>query len=257
MRKLFFIVGLLLFSFGKNFGQATDAPILVKQGMDLIAAKNEEAALEKFKAALKSDPNNYEAACKASLLCSKIGNRQTDINKKKEYFVLAKQYAVKSLKIKPDDAESNYVMAVAMGRIALIAGTKDKVAASRDIKKYVDMALKYNPEHAGAWHVLGKWNYEMSNLNIAEIAVAKTLFGGVPPGATKDEAIRCYKKAIELDPTYILYRLDLAAAYNSIAMKEEAINTLKKAVELPPRTEDDPRYIKKGKEMLLEIESKK
>ncbi len=257
MRNLFYIVVIAFLSFGKIYAQATDAPLLNEQGEKLIAAKKEEAALEKFKAALKSDPFNYVAAWNASFLCSKIGNRQNDINKKKEYFVTAKQYAVKALKINPNDAESNFVMAVAMGRMALISGTKDKIAASRDIKKYADLALKFNPNHAGAWHVLGKWNYKMANLNFAEVAVANTLFGGIPPGATEDEAIRCYNKAITLDPTYILYQLDLAEVYNSKGMKDKAIETLKKAIALPPRTEDDPQYIQKGKELLATVESEK
>lgn len=257
MRILFFVAAIIVFAIGEVDAQATDAPLLNEQGEKLIAAKKEEAALEKFKAALKSDPFNYVAAWNASYLCSKIGNRQTDINKKKEYFVTAKQYAVKALKINPNDAESNFVMAVAMGRMALISGTKDKIAASRDIKKYADLALKFNPNHAGAWHVLGKWNYKMANLNFAEIAVANTLFGGIPPGATEDEAIRCYNKAIALDPTYILYQLNLAEVYNSKGMKDQAMEILKKAMALPPRTEDDPLYIQKGKELLSSIESKK
>lgn len=257
MRSLLLFAVIIASSLGKIYAQATDAPLLNEQGEKLIAAKKEEAAFEKFKSALKSDPFNYVAAWNASFLCSKIGNRQEDLNKKKEYFVMAKQYAVKALKINPNDAESNFVMSVALGRMALISGTKDKVAASRDIKKYADLALKFNPNHAGAWHVLGKWNYKMANLNFAEVAVANTLFGGIPPGATEEEAIRCYNKAIALDPTYILYQLDMAEAYNSKGMKEKAMDTLKKAIVLPARTEDDPQYIQKGKELLAAVEKEK
>ena len=75
MDRVFLVFFLISLIHKNGFSQASDAPQLVKQGIDLIAAKNEEAALEKFKDALKSDPNNYEAAWNASFLCSRIGNR--------------------------------------------------------------------------------------------------------------------------------------------------------------------------------------
>lgn len=246
----------LIFSFQYLIAQSSDAPLLVKQGKDLLSLMKEEDALEKFKGALKSDPNNYEGAWYASLMCSRIGNRQSDETKKKEYFVTAKQYAVKSLKLNPTDAESNFVMSVAMGRMALISGTKDKVAASRDIKNYADLAIKYNPNHAGAWHVLGKWNYEVSNLNFAERAVANSLFGGIPD-ADINKSIECYIKSISLDPNDILFYLDLAKAYHNIESDAKAIETLKKAMVLKPRFEDDANYLVQCKKLLDELQNPK
>ncbi len=254
MKKII-AIAFLLFSFQYLIAQSSDAPLLVKQGKDLLAQTKEEDALEKFKGALKSDPNNYEAAWHASLMCSRIGNRQADENKKKEYFVVAKQYAVKSLKLNPADAESNFVMAVAMGRMALISGSKDKVAASRDIKNYADLAIKYNPNHAGAWHVLGKWNYEVANLNFAERAVANSLFGGLPEGADVKTAIDCYNKAISLDSENVLFYLDLAKAYQNIELDPKANETLKKALTLKPKVKDDNNYLLQCKKMLDDIQA--
>ncbi len=247
---------IFLFSFQFIIAQSSDAPLLVKQGKDLLAQMKEEDALEKFKAALKSDPNNYEAAWNASLMCSRIGNRQTDDTKKREYFVTAKQYAVKSLKLNPTDAESNFVMAVAMGRMALISGSRDKVAASRDIKNYAELAIKYNPNHAGAWHVLGKWNFEVANLNFAERAVANSLFGGIPDGDI-NKSIECYIKAISLDANDILFYLDLAKAYQDNEANEKAIDALKKALALKPRFQDDASYLVQCKKLLEVIQTQK
>ncbi len=247
---------ILFFSCQLLFAQSTDSPLLVKQGKDLLAQMKEEEALEKFKSAIKSDPNNYEAACNASLMCSRIGNRQTDETKKREHFVMAKQYAVKSLKINATDVQSNYVMAVAMGRMALISGAKDKVAASRDIKNYADMALKYNPNHANAWHVLGKWNYEVSNLNFAERAIANSLLGGIPDGDI-NKSIECYIKAIGLDANNILFYLDLAKAYHNNESDDKAIETLKKTFALRPIVKDDANYLDQCKKLLDEIQMQK
>ncbi len=96
--------------------------------------------------------------------------------------------------------------------MALNSSTKEKVAASRSIKKYAELALKYDPKNAGAWHVLGRWNYGVATLNLAERTAAKALFGGLPEGSL-DRAIACYKKSMRYDPDYLLNYLELGKAY--------------------------------------------
>lgn len=251
MKKIF--IGLLCF-YSFHISAQTDVDGLIAAGKQLDQAAKEEEALQKFVAVLKMDPENYEANWQASFLFSRIGNRQTDNEKQKQYFITAKVYAQKALKLNPTDAESNFVMAVAMGRMALISGPKDKVGASREIKLYADLAIKYNPNHAGAWHVLGKWNFEIANLNFAEKAAANTFFGGVPDGASVQNAINCYKKAIELRPNFILYYLDLAIAYDNLDDSANAISTLKTAIALKPITEDDPAYLKKCNDLLIKLQ---
>jgi tetratricopeptide (TPR) repeat protein len=184
---------LLTWSF-KVFPQASVSSMLQK-AKTLDETAHEEEALQEYLSILKLDPANNEATRNISLLYSKIGNREKESDNKKAYFKVASQYATNALKQNPSDAESNFCMAVALGRMALISSPKEKVAASRDIKKYAELALSFNPTHAGAWHVLGKWNYEVANLNFAERAAADYLFGGIPDGSL-DEAVKDYIKAI-------------------------------------------------------------
>lgn len=234
------------------FAQSPQVSTLLQEGKNLDATAHEEDALLKYLDALKLDPGNYEAAWNSSYLYSRIGNRLADNGKKQQYFNLAKKYAQKALQLDSSDAESNYVMAVAMGRMALISPAKEKVAASRDIKKYSELAIQYNPNHAGAYYVLGKWNYEVANLNFAERTAAKYLFGGVPDG-TLDYAIKDYLKAIKLAPDYILYYLDLAIALNEKQLTDETKKVLNQALELKPKTEDDPAYLKQCRELLATL----
>ncbi|HNF72476.1 MAG TPA: hypothetical protein PLP34_08680, partial [Chitinophagaceae bacterium] len=132
---------------------------LISQAQKLELQKNESAALEKYKQALLTDKHNLDALCGASFMCARIGNRETNSDKKNAYFRTAKVFAEEAMKINPNSSNANYMMAVAMGRIALISGPRDKVAASRDIKKYASAAVKLDPAQRGAWHVLGKYNY--------------------------------------------------------------------------------------------------
>jgi hypothetical protein len=90
-----------------------------------LLAKNEPATLACYKQILILDKNNIDALCGASFMCSRIGNREKDAAKKKSFFNTAKIFAQQALKINSNYSQANYVMAVAMGRIALISGSQD------------------------------------------------------------------------------------------------------------------------------------
>jgi len=234
--------------------QTLNTDSLLKVASALEEGAQEEASLTDYLAVLKASPLNYEANWHTSFLYSKIGNRQTNPDTKKQDFVTAKLYAVKALKLNPSDAEANYVMAVAMGRMALLLGGQDKVDAANDIKRYVDLALKSNPNHAGAWHVLGKWHYEIATLSWVEKQAANMFLGGIDGTGSLAESVNCYKKAIALSPAYILYYLDLAITYVQQGDKPNAISTLQKALSLPVKTEDDPMYLKQCQLLLNNIQ---
>ncbi len=191
-------------------------------------AYKENDALAKYNAIYAADNTNYEAVYNISYMNSRIGYRTLDAAAKKNYYFKAKEFATKALQLNGTDAESNFVMAVAMGRMAEIASTKERVAASKDIKKYSDLALKYNPNHAGAWHVLGKWNYRVANLSFAEESAAK-LLGGKLDAASNTRAIECLNNAIRLGKQTMMYHYDLANVYNKIGKTAEAKEQLTKA----------------------------
>jgi regulator of microtubule dynamics protein 3 len=237
--------------------QTKDAQIkeLIASADKLRDANNEALAITKYDAVLKLDPTHYEALHSISLMYSRVGNRfgAEDQAKKVEFFNKAKSYAEKAMQANPTDAEGQFVMGVAMGRMALISDAKGRVAASKDIKKYAEAAIRYNPQHAGAWDILGRWNTKVANLSFAEKAAANLLFGGVPEGASNENAIRCFQNALTYKPNYILYMYDLATSYyqvKNIAKCKELLNAL---IALPPVTLDDPGTQKEAKMMLSSI----
>ncbi len=151
-----------LIVFGMSGLQFTFSQTALQQAQQLQQSGKETEALTKYLEVLKDDPNNYDALCSTSLLYSRIGNRFTEKAKQTEYFTKAKTYGQKAIDKNPDDDESNYVMATALGRYAIIAPVKEKVSLSHEIKTYVDKALHINPQHGGAWNVLGLWNWGMA-----------------------------------------------------------------------------------------------
>lgn len=234
------------------FAQMPAVVMLLQEGKKLDESAHEAAALQKYLEALNLDPANYVATWNCSFLYSRIGNRENVDATRNKYFNLAKKYATKALVIDSSDVASNYVMAVALGRMALISPAKEKVAASRSIKHYAERALYYDPNHAGAYYVLGKWNYEVANLNFAERSAAKLLFGGIPNGSL-DNAIKNFAQSIKLDPGYLIAYPDLAKSLEEKGYREEAKKILTAALTLPPKTEDDPAYLQQCRQMLEKL----
>jgi tetratricopeptide (TPR) repeat protein len=239
----------LLFICSVSVVQAQDVAYLVSQGKDLEKQMKDQEALLKYLEALKLAPNDVPALCAAADMYCILGNRQNDKKKKVEYYTAARTYAGNALKQSPSNADANYSMAVAMGRMALISSGKEKVQNVREIKKYCDAALATNPNHIRATHVLGKWHYEVSTLNFAEKAALKVIYGGLPPASLPD-AIKYFEKTRSLDASFVLNYLELAKAYKENGQSDKAIDVLTRLQKLPPKTADDPSYKAEGKKML-------
>lgn len=212
---------------------AQDNRKLARQADSLYKAYEEQEALNLYEQLLDREPGNLKALWRASFLYSRLGHTFDNEDRQKKYYNKAISLAERALAADSTSSQANFVMAVAKGRKALISGTKQRVAASRAIKKYADLALRYDSTNAGAWHVLGRWNFKIANLSWLERLAANTLFGGIPGDASNEKAARYIKKAISLDDQYILYYYDLAQVYKALGREAKAIETCQEAINLP------------------------
>ncbi|WP_291911228.1 tetratricopeptide repeat protein [Chitinophaga sp. CB10] len=247
------IITASMFLLGALISQAQTVDEMVAQAKQLEVQMKEQEAFDKDKEILKIQPTQLDALIQASEMASRIGNRQKDKAAKTNYFNQAKDYAGAALKVNPNSAMANYAMSVAMGRMALISGAKDKVAASKDVKKYADLAIKLDPGFGPAYHVLGKWNYEVATLNVFERSAAKMLFGGIPEGSLSN-AIANFEKCRQLAPGFILNYYELARAYKENDQEDKAVEVLKKALTLRNTTYDDASIKADIKKMLDDLQ---
>jgi len=124
---------------------------------------------------------------------------------------------------------------------------------SKEIKKEADLAIKYNQNNDIAYHVLGRWNRKIANLSFIEKGFADLFLGGVPQGATNDEAIRNFKKAIEINPTYINHYLELGITYEMMDNDRQAIEAFKKCLDLELSSAKDKEHKDIAKEHLDDL----
>lgn len=233
--------------------KAQSAEELLTQAQQLAKQMKETEALAKYKELLQVSPGHVIAFTQASLICSREGARQKDKAAKQEWFDQARVYAYEALKVEPENPEANYAQAVYYARLAQISGAKEKVAAAKEVKKYADLALKFKPDYGEAYHLIGKWNFDLHNLSSIEKAAAKVLFGGVPPG-TMEDAIASYEKCMQLKPSFIINYLDLAIAFKQNNQETQSMEVLNKAMKLRPIFQDDVTYKAECKKMLEEMQ---
>jgi len=234
-------------------GFAQDLNVLLQQGARQEAACQEEAALRTWQNVLHLQPHNVPALCKCADLSCRIGARQSDKAKKTALFKAGRVYAETAYRLAPDNDEVNIVQAFSIARVALISGTKEKVAAAGDIKRYADNAIRINPANFKAWHILGRWNYEVSALNTVERLLAKWFYGAIPE-ASLQTAIADLEKSMTLKPDFLLNYLELARACHRDGQDARALRLLHEMDRIPDKMLDDARVRAEGKKLLKEWE---
>ncbi len=219
---------------------AQDVNFMIREAEKVEHLPNEKAAFDQFKIINKKFPGQSYVLSKCSELCSRIGNREKDENMRDAYYKAAVGYAKQALQFNSGSDEAHVAMAIALGRVSLLKGGKEKIAGAKEIKMHAEKALSINPNNFKAWHIIGKWNYEVSNLSMVERAATKVFYGGLPSASMKN-AIAAYEKARSLSYNFLLNHLELAKAYRKNDEDKKAIASLKVILNLPVSTEDDPR----------------
>jgi tetratricopeptide (TPR) repeat protein len=242
---------LMLLAIANFTGFSQDAATLMDEGRKLEQQFKEDEALAKYSSALQIQPTNVLAAVKCAELQCSIGAKQPNEELKKSRYTEAKNFATTALRIDPQSADANYINAVVYGKLTEVEKKNEAVVdAVRNIRVYADKTLAINPNYGKAWNVLGKWHFEMLNLNAIKKAAVKILYGGLPK-SNIDSCVNAFEKCKALEPYYCRNYLDLAKAYNYSKQYEKALATLQQCIKAPTRSADDVELKKEAKELMV------
>lgn len=243
---------LLIGSFAPSRSHCQDIAFLMGEAAGLEKAFNDEQALKKYLEVVKLQPQNADALAKVSELYSLLGKRQTAKDKQKEFYVKGKQYAMLALKANPNNSEANFAMAIAMGRMALMFSGEEKVKAVKEVRTYADKCIQLDPKNFKGYHVLGKWNYEVSDLSAFERWIVKVGYGALPK-ASMEDAARYYERSMQLNPAFLLNYLELAKVYKKKDNIPKSRALLTQMLKMPPTSSDDAKIKRLGKELLDDL----
>lgn len=226
----------------------------VAEGDRAQAALDLTTALKHYEAALAVDPNDYDALTKAAYDAVDLGEFDPNTDERNALYKKAEQYARRAVAVNPNDAEAHFQLARAVGRYALTLGTRDRIKYAKEVRQAALDALKLNPKHAGALHVLGMWNAEVMRLNGFSRMIAKNFLGGAVFGeASWDNAQKYLEQAVAEDPNRITHHRDLAGVYADRGLKAKAIEQYEWILRAPITEYNDKHYKDEATERLAKL----
>lgn len=222
-------------------------------GDQAYAAGRLGEARQAYTEAVQAAPDHVTALCRLSRVESESGESEKG-DVQRATFGKAVEHAREAVRLAPDSASAHVWLAVALGRQALREGARTKLAISKEIKAEADRAIALDPNIGRAWHVLAMWNIKVSSLNAIERMAANAVLGGVPKGASFENAEAAFKKAIALEPQYINHRLEYGRLLKDLKRPADARRELERAVALPATSSAlDARFQSEAKALLEKL----
>ncbi len=231
---------------------ADDFNALLAKGDQFDVQLKTKEALAVYLEAEKLQPNNPELLYR---IAKQYGESQADTkdkNERRRLGNLSLDYAKRAVAAGPNNCMCQLSVAVAYGRVAPYLDNQTKINYSKLVKQHADKALAIDPKNDLCWHVIGAWNYELANLNSVLRAIAQLIYGKLP-NASNDDAVKAFKKAVELNPMRVGNQIELGRSLAAAGQNDEARAVLEKGLSLPNKQRDDPETKERGRAALKKL----
>jgi tetratricopeptide (TPR) repeat protein len=219
---------------------------------DLRQAGDFQDALSRLSALRDEYGDDVGILWRQSLTHVDVAKTIDDADAVAQRYRTALQRADAALAADTTNAHAHLAKAVSEGRIALDAGTRERVQRSRAVKEHADRAIELDDTLPGAFHARGRWNREVSDLNFFERAIVKTVYGGLPE-ASFEAAVEDFKRAIALENVRF-HHLELAKTYLKMDREADAKAELQTVLELPAQEPFDDQYREEAQALLDDLD---
>ncbi|XP_062559191.1 regulator of microtubule dynamics protein 1-like [Armigeres subalbatus] len=167
-------------------------------------------------------------------------SKQTNNSDEKAKFVReAFGFAQRALELDANNFGANKWYGTTLSEKSNLDGVTERIKQLENVKKHFTLAKDCNPTDPGIWHMLGQFNFKLSEVNW----VTRKLINSVasnPPTASYEEALECFEKAEGLKAGfYSQNQLYLGKTYLALKQKDKAREWFQKASEVEVHSEDD------------------
>ncbi len=231
---------------------AQDAAALIASGDALDARNKNSEALAIYLQAGALTPNDAEILRRISKQYAQLMLDAPGDTRKRELGSHALDAAQRAVKLDPGNANAHLALAIVYGRIAFTESARRKVEISKLIRDSAETATRLDPQNDLAWHVLGRWNYELASFNPFLKALAQAIYGKFPD-ASIEKAVEYLAKAESLNSRSVIHPIELGRAYAALGRKEEARREIQKGLSLPSTAKDDDETKARGRKTLKEL----
>ncbi len=211
----------------------------------LFFAMDPRAAYTRLAARIEVAPDDYEVRWRASRAALVLGVMADDRGVKGDWLRIAEHQASEALRVRPGDVEAMAWLAAAKGRLATdIVGVRDQVRLGQEVWELTKRVLAGDPAHPLGNDVLGKLHQEVSKLSGFERFVARTFMGGGDPlrHSSWENSELYLQRAIQADPTVVLFFLDLGDTYRMQGKSQQARRAYERGLRVPDLYPPDPKF---------------
>ncbi len=193
-------------------------------------------------AAIAAAPSDATAHWMLARVLIDLGNREAAKPAREALYAEAERQARRATELQPADTWGHHYLAASLGKLALSAGGKRKIELSKGVREEASRAVELDPRNDRSLHILGRWNREIANLSPFLKLAAKVVYGGVPAGASNEQAVELFRRAMAIDPTRLSHPLELGVTYLEMDRPQEAIPLFQSVLDLPAREPNDGDY---------------
>ncbi len=229
----------------------------IERGDSAYDALDPSAALDYYRAAHLTDPQNYEVTWKfarSQIDVAKLLAGDSVRDRRDSLYGVAAAMAQGAIYLDSMDAEGHALLATAVGQLSRTKSGRERVRFGREIYEEAARALELDPDHDGAHHVIGAWHAEVTRLSGLTRFIAKTFMGGgFMEKASRDSAVAHLERATEIRPDYAFHHLELAEVLIDLERFTEARRHLLIVTDLPITDVADPSHKERAASMLEQI----
>ena len=232
---------------------AESADELIKSGDARDQKLQASEALDCYLAAEKLEPKNASLLVRIARQYRHLMTDATTREEKLKLGGIGLEYAQRAATLAPEDSEAQLCPAISYGKMLPFQGVKEQTEAARRIKDAADRAIRLDPKNDLAWHVLGRWNKVLADVNGIKRALGSLLYGQLPTGSNA-EAILCFQKAIEINPNRPMNYIELGQTYAQMGKTAEARRWIAVGLTMPDVEKDDAEIKRRGRETLAKLQ---
>jgi FimV-like protein len=231
---------------------------MLRDAERLHAQFKPKEAVSELKKVLQIEPNNFEALAMLSRAYLDIGDSITEgsqdwqARRMKEYKT-AEAYARRAVEVNPNSTWGHFYIAYSLGNIAMVSPIEKQIDLAGEIRSAAEKAIALDAQNGFAYHVYGVWHRKTAEIGAMNRALASVLYGRSVPAGSLEQSVEYLRKAVVLNPTVIISRLELARTYIAMGSWTQARTFLKSVEDLPVRFSDDRDHKQKAKQLLEEI----
>jgi tetratricopeptide (TPR) repeat protein len=221
-----------------SLARADKADTFVAKGDAADAKNRNHEALPFYLAADQARPDDADILWRVAKQYSQLMEETSSASEKKVLGQKALAAAERAKAINPKNASVRLSLAIVYGRVALIESNRRKVELSRLIRDEAEAAIQLDARQDYAYHVLGRWNYEMAGVNPVLKTMGQAIYGRFPD-ASHEKAAEYFQKAVAIAPRQVAHHVELGRTYVALGEKEKARAEFEAALALPSVVKDD------------------